>query len=439
MSIFRTHRDPSGSGAGRRGARGPAGRLTTRFIAVSVVLFLVAAACSGSQEGGEEPEAVQGPTLTGAASGEPIVIAALVGPVAEGGPDFLNGMEVAVDQINGAGGVDGRPIELRVFDTGGTAAGGLAAYKQAADDDEVVGAFFGAVSGALALRAQTDIVGLPIVIATANDEVDRPVARYVFKDSFATEYATSSLRYAVEQFGARRIAAIHYGTDYSVIIPGALEDRCDQLGCELVAVESAAADAPVDALTAQLTKMRAADPDVYYIEGLNPNAFAAARQLGIEEPIISEQWLAIPALRDACGQNCEGVVFAIHKTNVLELLDPEDPLREVFTTYRSDYESLFGDWAGFSIYGYDAVLAFAKGAEKLIAAGEQVTRDNLVEAMERFDGDLVTTHGIISTSPSNHRLVGTWDQSYIDVVIEIVDGTPTWTLAPGASTKGSTP
>ena len=82
--------------------------------------------------------------------------------------------------------------------------------------------------------------------------------------------------------------------------------------------------------------MRNADPDVYYLEGLNPSVFAAARQLGIEEPIVSEQWLAVPALLDACGANCEGVTFAIHKCNVTELLLETDPLLELCTQYRAE-------------------------------------------------------------------------------------------------------
>ena len=68
------------------------------------------------------PETTTGSTGTGGEppSGEPIVIAGLQGEVAEGGPDFMNGMQVAVNEINTAGGVSGRPIELRLFETGGT-------------------------------------------------------------------------------------------------------------------------------------------------------------------------------------------------------------------------------------------------------------------------------------------------------------------------------
>ena len=371
-------------------------------------------------------------------SGEPIVVAGLQGEVAEGGPDFMNGMQVAVNEINASGGVAGRPIELRLFETGGTPEGAATAYREAGNDSDVLGAFLGA-SGALAIRDQSETIGLPIITASGNDAIDIPVTTYVFSNSAGREYATSAISYAVEKLGAQRIAAIHYGTDFSSQIPDAITGKCEELGCEIVAIEEAAADAPVDALIPQLTNMRNADPDVYYLEGLNPNVFAAARQLGIDAPIVSEQWLAVPALRDACGENCEGVTFAIHKCNVPELLQEEDELRQLCEDYRESYLAEFDPWAGFSIYGRDAVYTYAAAVEALLEAGEEPTRDSIAAQMEQFDGSLLTTHGAIETSPESHRLTGTWTEGYIDVAIEMEDGQPTWVLAPDADPEGSTP
>lgn len=397
------------------------------FLAAGLAGVVVLAACSSAST-----------SAPAAQSKEPIVLGALVGAQAEGGPDFVNGMKVAISSVNGSGGVAGRQIQLKTFNTNSTTAGAVTAYREAANDPQIVGVFFAAVSGALAVKAASDNIKLPIVIATASDAVDHPLAHYVFKDSFAGEYATSSLTYAVKHDGVKRVAEIHYGTDYSVGIQGALTKRCAQLGCRVVADESADAGASVDALIPQLTKMRNSNPDAYFIEGLNPNSFAAARQLGITKPIISDQWLAIPALRDACGKNCNGVEFAIHKANVPELMQASDPLKPTLTTYRDAFVKQVGSWAGFSIYGNDAVEAFAKAAGDLVKAGKPVTRDSLVGAMESFTGDLTTTHGVLKTSADNHRLVGTWTQSYVDVVIKVTGSTATWVLAPGADPAGST-
>jgi ABC-type branched-subunit amino acid transport system substrate-binding protein len=231
---------------------------------------------------------------------------------------------------------------------------------------------------------------------------------------------------------------LHYGSDYSVGISPAIKKRCAELGCEVVSDQTAAGNESADALVPALTKMRAAKPDVYFIEGLDPAAFAAARQLRLDKPIVSDQWLAIPALRDACGAACNDVTFAIHKTNVPELIAADDPLRSVFLGYRKDYEALNGAWSGFSIYGSEAVYAFAQAARDLVKAGKDINRDNLAQALQSFDGNLTTTHGVIHTSPENHRLVGTWSQAYIDVAIQAKGKSSSWVLAPGADPKGST-
>ncbi|MBA2557586.1 MAG: ABC transporter substrate-binding protein [Chloroflexi bacterium] len=415
-------------------------------LAACVIAGLIAAACGAGgapTTSGPSKAATTSPTGSPSSSasetGGPIVLGALEGPIAEGGPDFANGMQLAVKLINTSGGVGGRPLELKIFQSSGTVEDYVAAYKEAAADPSIAGVFHAGVTGALAIRAQSDSVALPFITASGNDAIDRPPVKYVFKNSPAHEGTTSSLTYAVKNFGAKSVAAIYYGTDYSVQIPDALENRCAELGCQVVALENAAADAPVDALTPQLTKMRAANPDVYYIEGLNPSAFAAARQLGLDKPIISETWLAIPALRDACGQNCHGVTFAIHKCNVPELLAPTDPLKGLCEEYRTAYEAEFGSWAGFSIYGRDAVYALAAAARRVVDAGQSLTRETLASSLEQFDGELTTTAGTLRTAPDNHRLSGQWSEGYIDVVIKVAADKSTWVLAPNADVAGSTP
>lgn len=96
-------------------------------------------------------------------SAQPLVLAVLVGSQAEGGPDFVNGMKVAVSRVNAAGGVGGRQIELKSFNTNSTSAGAVAAYRLAAQDPSVAGAFLVPSSGALAVKAVSDGVKLPIV------------------------------------------------------------------------------------------------------------------------------------------------------------------------------------------------------------------------------------------------------------------------------------
>lgn len=373
----------------------------------------------------------------------PIGVAGLEGAVAQGGPDFMDGMRVATAEINAAGGVNGHMIKLTIYPTGGTPEGAASAYRQAAANKANVGAFLGA-AGALAVRALSPTVKLPFIAASGNDAIDRPIAKYVFSNSAGYEYATSSLVYAVKKLGVKSVAAIHYDTDFSSQIESALKNRCKTLGCTVTDVESASAGASVDQLIPQLTKMKDSKPGAYYIESLNPNAMAAARQLGMfDRPVISEQWLTVPGLAIACAASCEGVVFGAHKCVDRAVLPASDPVVATCKKYVAAWDKYFKGkkpYSQFSIYGRDAVYTFAAAAKKALAAGKPITAANVVNIMESFrKGDLTTTHGNIITSPKNHRLTGTWTEAYVDTVVTVKNGVPTWKPAPKADLAGATP
>jgi branched-chain amino acid transport system substrate-binding protein len=377
-----------------------------------------------------------------AASQPPINIAGLQGAIAQGGPDFMEGMRVAAWAINRAGGVNGRKIKLNVYSTGGTPEGAASAYRQSASNQNNLGAFLGAAGG-LAVRALSGTVKMPFISASGNDAIDRPVTKYVFSNSAGAEYATSSVHYAFSKLGAKSFAVMHYDTDFSSQIEGAIKNRCKELGCTVTDVESASAAASVDQLIPQLTKMKNSNPDAYYIESLNPNAMAAARQLGMfDRPVIAEQWLTVPAVAQACAANCEGVVFGAHKCVVRDLLPASQPVVQICKQYVAQWNAYHKGkvpYSQFSIYGRDAVYTYAFAAKKVLDAHKPLTRDNIVNAMEHFKGDITTTHGKLFTSPTNHRLTGTWTEAYVDTTIKMVDGKPTWVLAPKADVKGSTP
>jgi branched-chain amino acid transport system substrate-binding protein len=399
------------------------------------VTLLGGVACGDDDNDNQAQEQSGGETK----SSDPIVIAGLEGEVAEGGPDFTKGMQIAADQINAAGGVEGRKVEVRISKTGGTPEGAASAYRAAGSDAAVLGSFLGA-SGALAIRDLSTTVKLPIITASGNDKVDRPVAPYVFNNAPTSELVTSSLRYAVENFGAKKVAAIHYETDFSSQIPDALKNGCQRLGCSVVAVEKGSATSSVDALVPQLTKMRNANPDVYYIETLNPAAIAAARQLKLNKPIIAEQWLTVPPLAQACAAACEGVVFGGHKCRAPELLEATDPLKKHCDDYIAAFKQKFPNepFALFSIYGHDAVRTFAEAAGRVLKDGRKLDRDSLVKSMETFNGSgFLTSHGYIKTAADSHRLTGTWKEAYVNLTVEAEGQNVKWVLAPKAQASGA--
>jgi branched-chain amino acid transport system substrate-binding protein len=412
-------------------------------------------ATPASEESGEKEEGGES-----ANSGEPIGIAGLEGEVTEGGADFTKGMKIAESQINAEGGVNGRPIDLKIIKTGGSPQGSSTAYEQAAGDSSILGVFLGA-SGALTVREQTERAKLALIGADGNDGMDFPVSKYVFMNSAGGEYATSGLVYMDEHgpeyakaFGrkftgtsleGKKIGVFYTESDFGQEVPTAIKEGCEQLGCEIVDQEEGGVADSVEALTPQLTKLKESGAELFFIEGVNANVFKAVEQLGMDElPVISDQNLTVPALAEADGKSGEGVVFGGHKCRIFEELEgldkKPDPTVEWCKTYRARFEKEFpGEpYAQYSIYGYDAVNTYAWAVEHLEEEEKEVNRETVAEAMQEMDGSLRTSHGLVKTSPESHRLTGTWEEAYVILNYTIgKGGEAEYHLAPGADPEGS--
>jgi branched-chain amino acid transport system substrate-binding protein len=460
--------------------RGPKNRIA--YVAFLVLLLGVAslalAACgsssSSSSSSSEETAPAESETETtepaeeesetkssgSEASGEPIGIAGLEGEVTEGGADFSKGMKIATEQINSEGGVNGRPIDLKIIKTGGSPQGSATAYEQAAGESNILGVFLGA-SGALTLRDQSERTKLPLIGADGNDNMDFPVTPYIFQNAAGGEYGTSGLVYMDEHgaeyakaFGrkwsggtmkGKKLAIFYTEADWGQMVPIAMKEGCEQLGCEIVDEEEGGVADSVEALTPQLTKMKESGAEVYFIEGVNANVFKAVEQLGMDElPVVSDQNLTVPALAEADGKSGEGVVFGGHKCRIFEELEEldttPDPTVEWCKTYRARFEKEFpGEpYAQYSIYGYDAVNTYAWAVNHLEEEEKEVTRESVAEAMQEMNGSLRTSHGLVKTSPESHRLTGTWEEAYVILNYTIgKGGEAEYHLAPGADPEGS--
>ena len=410
---------------------------------LALAAFGLAACGDDDDSGGSSTSSSSG---DGGGSGKldkPIAFAGFEGPVAQGGPDFMNGMRLAVDQLNADGGLGGQQVSLKITKTGGTPQGAVSAYRAAGQDSAVMGSFIGA-AGALAIKSVSNTVKLPAIAASGNNAIQDPPAKYMFSNSFGPEYVTSAISYGQDKLGAKKFAVIHYETDFSSQVEDAVKNKCKDSGCEITDVESAKSTSSVDQLTPQLTKMKASNPDAYYLEGLNPNVFKAARQLGLfDKPVLSENWLATPALVAAAGSSVKGVVAGLHKCRLSDLnqLASGDPLKKYCTDYVAAFKKKFPKlpFQLYSIYGHDAVMTYAAAVKKLLADGQEVNRDNIASQMEKFDGDVETSHGKVKSSPTQHRLTGTWKEAYADQTFDINGQDVTYKLAPKADQEGSTP
>ena len=404
--------------------------------ALCLVVVLAVAACGSSSSSGSS-------SLLSSAS-SPLVIADVQPPVAAGGPDFTSGMEVEADKLNKEGGVEGHKIELKILSVPGTPAGVVGGYRAAAADSSVIGTFVGDAGDELKpLGAE---LKLPALTATGTDSILQPTVPYIFSTTWGSQFATSSTVWALKQAKGKKIALIHYNFDFSQSIPSALHNLCKEKGCEIVDEEASTAEASVEQLTPQLEKMKASGADVYYIEGLNPNGFKAAKNLGMlseGKPIASDQWLAVPAIATACGEDCNGAVFGGGKCrlnlNGFKELVQTEKITEFCKEYVKEWEEKNPgkEFAIYSIYGHDTVLDIATVVKNLLTAKKPVTRAALAEGLENLKGEPQTSQGLVTTHPGDHRLTATWKEANVNIKTSFTGGKLHYSLATLSEAPGA--
>lgn len=421
-------------------------------VAVLVVAAMLIAACGSSSKNSSKSSggASAGNTSSsgGSSSGSTIDLTDLEGPAATGDPDFTKGMQIAENQINAAGGVAGHKINVVITKFDGTPGGAISSYTQAGSSKSV--ASFGGATGVLAMESASDRVGLPLFGVPGRTSFIEPPHKWVYSISADEAYPDAAVKWAVQNKHIKTLAVLHYGeTDYSTGLTQSIQKRCSQmtgfgpaLGCKVINVQTGNVADTVDQLIPLLTNMKNSGADAYYIETLDPNGPKAARQLGMfNKPILSEQWLSVPAIATACGSACDGIVFSAQKCVAPNLIQPSDPAKKYCDDYEALYKKAFPGqpYALFSVYGYDFVKLVAGAADLLAKAGKPITRDNLVTQLDSLKGQIRTSHGAVVSDPSNHRLTGKFSEAYFLYVIKTVGGKPVYQLAPGSSPQGAQP
>ena len=411
-------------------------------LGATVLLLAACGSSSDSSSSGETGGSTGGETSSG--GGEPIVFGSVYGPPAAGGKGVTQGMEIAANQLNEEGGIEGREVEIKALSTDASPEAVAAAYRELGQDPNVMGVSLGFI-GTPAIRGLSETVKVPVLSASGNDEIDIPASKYVFGNSYSGEYATAALLHAVETKGVKKVAIMHYESPFSQSITPAIEKRCEELDCEVVDVEEGLSTDSAAKLQPAMTKIRSSGADMYYIEGMNPNGFKAAETLGMLDEgkvVVSDNWLTSPELAKACGKPCENVWFATSKVRLNDPneLEASDPVKAKGIKYKKQWAETFPDeeFTEFSTYGYDEVMSMAFAAEKGAENGEEISRDSIAENLQHFEGEeFLSFDGFYESSPEDHRLVPEeFSQGYIGAVITIKGNEAIYSLAPETPAGG---
>ncbi len=270
------------------------------------------------------------------------VMESLTGPGETYGTVANQAKQLAVEEINAAGGVNGRMIELVVEDSKCSAQDAITAYNKLTDVDEVkiiLGtSCSGAMLGAAPLAEEDGTIlfsGLATNpdIATAGD--------YIFRTSMSDAQLGVDTGNLLWADGIRNLATITESTDYAEGVRRTSVAQFEKRGGTVVAEERYASD--VTDFRTQLTKLTNANPDAIHLAAQSEFAGGTivkqARELGYDGPIYSEVVPIGATALEIAGDAANGLIA------VTADLDPaNNKAQEVLANFRGKYDYVTLAW-----------------------------------------------------------------------------------------------
>ncbi len=343
----------------------------------------------------------------------------VTGPASFLGDPEKRSMEMAIEQINAAGGIDGKMLEGVIYDTEGDPTRALTNVNKLINKDNVI-AIVGPSNTPTSLAVVNPVEGaqVPMISCAAGVAITTPVKKWVFKTAQSDVLAVATVYQHMKDNGIKKIGILTVANAFGESGKVQLQEQAASFGIEIAQAESFGAQ-DTD-MTAQLTKIRKAEPEAIVCWGTNPGPAVVAKnvkQLDIKIPLYQSHGVASPKFVELAGDAADGILLPTGKILVANLLPDDDPQKAVLADYIKNYEEKFQmPVSGFGGYAYDAMMML-KAALPGTNGDKAKIRDNLEKIQ-----NLVGISGVFNFSETEHN--GLSQDAFVMVKIE----NGTWSL-----------
>lgn len=361
---------------------------------------------------------------TGAvAAGEPYKVGAVfatTGPAASLGEPERDTVMMMQEQINRAGGINGHPLEMIVYDTAGDETKCVMAVKRLIERDKVLAIVGPSRTGtSLAIIETIQRARIPLVSCAAGIQIVEPVKEWVFKTPQSDLLAVRKILGFLKANGIRRVAIMSVSNAFGESGKNELKKQLPPAGIQIVAEETYG-DRDTD-VTPQLIRIKAKSPDAIIGWGTSVGAAVLtknARQLRLNSRLILSHGVANETYLKLAGEAAEGVVFPAGKLLVAGSLSKDDPQRAVLMKYAQDFQRTYDRSADtFGGHAWDAVSLVVQALRKVGPDRAKIRSE--IENTRNFVG----IGGVFNFSPEEHN--GLTEEAF--VMVKVVNGR--WTLA----------
>src|SRR5829696_3901825 len=321
----------------------------------------------------------------------------LSGPTFNFGQSAINGVLMAADEMNQAGGINGRRIDVVIEDDKGSPEEAARLTSKLIDGDKVVAIIAGGTSGnsrAAAPKAQSSHI--PLISPSSTDPAVTQTGDYIFRacfvDSFQGEVMAS---FAVNTLKAQKAAILFdFNSTYGRGLSDYFKLSFGKLGGRIVSEQSyAQGDAD---FKGQLSTIRSAEPEVIYIPGYYGDVALIAKQarmIGLTQPLLGGDGWDAPELWQLGGDALNGAYISTHYS----IDDPSQTIQSFVELYKQRYQNLLPD--AHAALAYDATRLLFDAIARAGANDEGKLRDAMAQT-KNFAG--VT--GVISMDANRNAV-----------------------------------
>jgi len=325
----------------------------TAILVLALALALVAIAGCGSDSGsGDASTAPSTPFKVGLA-------APFTGDYATYGASHKGGAEIAMEELNAAGGVNGGQVSLELGDDLGDPKQAVLVAQKFIDDTSLVVVDGHMFSGAtIAAGAKYETAGLTMISPSATNPDITPLGAFIWRICMTDAFQGQGLaEYSVSVLGKQKIAIMYDSSDYGRGLADAYESGVTGTGGAIV--EKQQYTTGDTDFKSQLTKIKGAGPDLLFLSGYYPEGSKIAqqaRELGMDVQMLGSDGYASDELPKLGGAAVEGMLVS----TFFDYSNPDPAIQKFVEAYRAANDGANPDW--FAANSYDVIMLAAQAA-----------------------------------------------------------------------------
>ncbi len=295
----------------------------------------------------------------------------LTGFAAADGKSARQGAELAVQQANATGGINGKKIELVVYDDENKAENGILVANKLIGQDKVVAVVSGSYSGPT--RAAAPVFQRASMVYVAGYAIHPDVTRagdFMFRtDTMGEVQGRAGAKLMADMLKKKRVVIVAVNNDFGQALSAGVKDVAGKFGLTIAKEYTfAMPDRQFGPLVAQI---KADNPEVIYAPGYFFNAgplVAQIRAAGIDVPIIGQEGYDSQRFIEIAGKASEGVIITTS-------LDRDSPSK-VTQAFIAEYEKQYKDRVDMvAASGNAAATVIIEGLRKAGTTDSKAIRD----------------------------------------------------------------